>query len=135
MFLLRTGKSLDIKTDSFFKSVKPLLSRHYTRCHVFAVKADLKLQMVCILTFFLLNMIYHCAHWILRNSLGITSLKRKREKILFLNLRIFLILLFGNEFLKPVLNFCFKLDDNVPSYESTIKRSFLGTVGITFFGT
>ena len=80
-------------------------------------------------------MIYHCAHWILRNSLGITSLKRKREKILFLNLRIFLILLFGNEFLKPVLNFCFKLDDNVLSYESTIKRSFLGTVGITFFGT
>ena len=41
----------------------------------------------------------------------------------------------GNEFLKQVLNFCFKLDDNVPRYGSTIKSSFLGTVGITFFGT
>ena len=28
MFLLRTGESLDIKIDSFNKSLKPLLSRH-----------------------------------------------------------------------------------------------------------
>ena len=42
---------------------------------------------------------------------------------------------FGNKFLKQVLNFRFKLDDNVPRYGSTIKSSFLGTVRITFFGT
>ena len=41
----------------------------------------------------------------------------------------------SNEFLKQVLNFCFKFDDNVPRYGSTIKSSFLGIVGITFFGT
>ena len=41
----------------------------------------------------------------------------------------------GNEFLKQVLNFRFKLDDNVSRYGSTIKSSFLGTVGISFFGT
>ena len=28
VFLLRTGESLDIKIDSFIKSLKPLLSRH-----------------------------------------------------------------------------------------------------------
>ena len=28
VFLLRTGESLDIKTDSFHKTLKPLLSRH-----------------------------------------------------------------------------------------------------------
>ena len=36
----------------------------------------------------------------------------------------------GNEFLKQVVNFRFKLDDNVPRYGSTIKSSFLWTVGI-----
>ena len=41
----------------------------------------------------------------------------------------------GNEFLKQVLNFCFKLDDNIPRDGSTINSSFLGTAGITFFGT
>ena len=41
----------------------------------------------------------------------------------------------SNEFLKHILNFHFKLDDNVARYGSTIKSSFLGTVGITFFGT
>ena len=41
----------------------------------------------------------------------------------------------GNEFLKQNRNFCFKLDDIVPRYASTIKSSFLGTVGSTFFGT
>ena len=41
----------------------------------------------------------------------------------------------GNRFLKQVLNFCFKLDDNVPRYGGTIKSYFSGTVGITFFGT
>ena len=40
----------------------------------------------------------------------------------------------GIEFLKQVLNFCFKLDDIVPRYGSTIKSSFLGTVVITIFG-
>ena len=69
------------------------------------------------------------------NSLGITSLKQKREERRFVDLRIFLILHCGNEFFNQVLNFCFKLDDNVPRYGSTIKSSFLGTVGITFFGT
>ena len=38
----------------------------------------------------------------------------------------------GNEILKQILNFFFKLDDIVPRYGSTIKSSFLGTVGITF---
>ena len=69
------------------------------------------------------------------NSLGITSLKRKREERRFVDLRIILILHYGNEFLKQMLNFCFKLDDNIPRYGSIIKSSFLGTVGITFFGT
>ena len=69
------------------------------------------------------------------NSLGITSLKRKREEKRFVDLRIILILHCGNELLKQVLNFCFKLDDNVLRYESPIKGSFLETVGITFFGT
>ena len=41
----------------------------------------------------------------------------------------------GNEFLKQVPDFCFKLNDIVPRYGSTIKSSFLGTVGITFLGT
>ena len=41
----------------------------------------------------------------------------------------------GNEFLKQDLNFHFKLDDNIPRYGSTIKNSFLGKVGIVFFGT
>ena len=49
------------------------------------------------------------------------------------DLRIILILHCGNEFLKQVLNFCFKLDAIVPRYGSIIKRYFLGTVGITFF--
>ena len=40
-----------------------------------------------------------------------------------------------NEFLKQALNFLFKLDDNVLRYGSTIKSSFLGTVGINFCGT
>ena len=71
----------------------------------------------------------------LRWNLGITSLKRKREEKRFVDLKIVLILHCGNEFLKQVLNFYFKLDDNVPRYGSTIKNSFLGTVGITFFGT
>ena len=49
--------------------------------------------------------------------------------------RIILILHCGNEFLKQVLNFSFKLDDNVPRYGSIIKSFFLGTVEITFFRT
>ena len=69
------------------------------------------------------------------NSLEITSLKRKREERRFVNLRFILILHCGNEFLKQVFNFCFKLDDNVLGYGSTTKSYFLGTVGITFFGT
>ena len=66
------------------------------------------------------------------NSLGITSLKRKREERRFVDLRIILMLDCGNQFLKQVLNFCCKLDDNVPRYGSTINNSFLGAVGITF---
>ena len=38
-------------------------------------------------------------------------------------------------FSSKFLVFTLKLDDNVPRYGSTIKSSFLGTVGITFFGT
>ena len=68
------------------------------------------------------------------NSLGITSLKQKREERRFVHLRIILILPCGNKFLKQVLNFCSELDDNVPRYGSTMKSYFLGTVGITFFG-
>ena len=63
--------------------------------------------------------------------LEITFLKRKREERRFVDLRIILILRCGNEFLKQFLNFRFKLDDNVPWYGSTIKSSFLGTLGIT----
>ena len=69
------------------------------------------------------------------NSLAITSLKQKREERRFVDLRIILTLHCGNEFLKQVLNFPFKLDGIVPRYGSTIKSSFLETVGITFFGT
>ena len=69
------------------------------------------------------------------NSLGITSLKGKREERQFVDLRIILILHCGNEFFKQVLHFCFKSDDNVPRYGSSIKSSFLGTVGITFSRT
>ena len=69
------------------------------------------------------------------NSLGITSSKRKREERQLIELRIILILHCANEFLKQVLNFHFTLDDNVPRYGSTIKTSFLGSVGITFFRT
>ena len=50
------------------------------------------------------------------------------------DLRTISMLHCGNEFLKQVLNFCFKLDDIVPRYGSTMKNSFLGTVQITFFG-
>ena len=60
------------------------------------------------------------------------SLKRKREERRFVDLRIILILHCGNEFLKQVLNFCFKLDDIISRYRRTIKSFFLGTVGITF---
>ena len=52
------------------------------------------------------------------NSLGITSLKRNREDRQFVDLRIILILHCGNECLKQVLNFYFKLDDNVPRYDN-----------------
>ena len=69
------------------------------------------------------------------SHLGITSLKQKREERRFVYLRIILILHCGNEFLKQVLNFCLKLDYNVPGYGSTINSSFIGTTGITFFGT
>ena len=66
VFLLRTGESLDIKTDYFNKSLKPLLSRHRIvkslKSLSWAVKGDLKLQMVFILPFILLNVIYLCAH-------------------------------------------------------------------------
>ena len=105
MFLLRTGESLDIKII-LLKCLKPLLSRYEN--------------------------LYTKWHW---NSLGITSLKQKREERLFVDLIIILILHCRNEFLKQVLNFRFKLDHNVPRYGSTMKSSFLGTVGITFFGT
>ena len=67
------------------------------------------------------------------HSSGITSLKQKREERWFVDLRIILILHCGNEFLKEVLNFWVKLDDSITRYGSTIKRSFLGTVGINFF--
>ena len=58
------------------------------------------------------------------NSLAITSLKRKGGKRRFVDLRIILMLHCGNEFLKQVLNFCFKLDDILPRYGSTIKLQY-----------
>ena len=69
------------------------------------------------------------------NFLAITSLKRKREKRRFFDLRITLMSHYGNEFLKQVLHMRFTLDGIVPRYRSTIKSSFLGTAGITFSGT
>ena len=65
----------------------------------------------------------------------LTILKWKRGERRFVDLRIILILHCGNEFLKKVLILRFKLDDNILRYGSAIKRSFLGTVGITFFRT
>ena len=67
VFLLRTGESLDIKIDSFNKSLKPLLSRHRI------VKSLKLLSWLCSKrwsetadglhsTLFLLNVIYLCAH-------------------------------------------------------------------------
>ena len=41
----------------------------------------------------------------------------------------------GKKFSKQVLNLCFKFDDIVSRCGSTIKSSFLGTVGIKFFKT
>ena len=69
------------------------------------------------------------------NYLRITSLKQEREERQFVNLRIILMLHCGNEFLEKVLNLYPKLDGIVPRYGNTIKLSFLGTVGITFFET
>ena len=69
------------------------------------------------------------------NSLTITSIKRKREKRRFVDLRINLMSHYRNEFLKQVLNMRFTLDGIVPRYRNTIKSSFLGTAEITFFGT
>ena len=63
--------------------------------------------------------------------LGIASLKQKREERWFDDLRIFLMLLCGNESLKQVPNFCFKFDDIIPRYGSTIRSSFLGAVEIS----
>ena len=52
------------------------------------------------------------------------------------NLRSKLILpLTFHHHIWQVLHFHFKLDDTVPRSGSTIKSSFLGTVGITFFRT
>lgn len=53
----------------------------------------------------------------------------------FVELGIALILPWGDEFSKHVLNFCFKLDEIVPGYGSIVKKSFLGTAGITLPGT
>ena len=67
------------------------------------------------------------------NSLGVTSLKWKREERRFVGLKIILILHCGNEFLKQVLNFRPKL---MTSFRDVItKSSFLDIVGITFFRT
>ena len=41
----------------------------------------------------------------------------------------------GNEFLKQVLNFFFKVGDMFPKYGSIFKSYFLVIVGITCFGT
>ena len=65
-------------------------------------------------------------------SLRIIFLKWKREERRFVELKIILILHCGNKVLKQVLNSCFKLDEKVARYGSSIKRSFLETVGITF---
>ena len=67
-------------------------------------------------------------------SLGRISSKWKREKRLFVDLRIILMLHCGNELLKQVPYFYFNLNQIVLRYGSTIKSSFLGTVGITCFG-
>ena len=66
-------------------------------------------------------------------SLGITSLKRKREERRFVDLRIILIFRCGDQFFKqlPALNWM----TSFPKYGSTIKNSLLGTIGITFFVT
>ena len=62
------------------------------------------------------------------NSLGVVSLKRKREERRFVDSNIVLMLHCCNGFLKQVLNICFKLDDFVPRNGSTIKSFFLRAV-------
>ena len=69
------------------------------------------------------------------NCFGRTSLKWKKEERRYVDFRIILVFHCGNEYLKQVFIFCFKLDDIVPRMENTTKSSFLETVGITFFGT
>ena len=121
MFLLKTGESLDIKIDSFIKSLKPLLSRYRI------VKLLKSLSWLCSKRWSETEDGLHSTLFPVKYDISMCSLD--------LTLRIILVLHCGNEFLKHVLNFRFKLDDNVPRYGNTIKSSSLGTVGITFFRT
>ena len=69
------------------------------------------------------------------NSLGITSLKRKREERWFVDFKITLMLHCGNEFRMEVCSFCFKFDDIVPRKGKIISISFFGAFEYTCFGT
>ena len=96
------------------------------KCDMPKYSLDLPLRWRSILTNEIIGITY---------SLAITSLKRKIEERRFIDLKMFLMLHCGNEFLKQVLNFYFKLDGIVPRYGNTIKNSFLEKAGMTFFGT
>ena len=141
MFLLITGESLDIKISYFSESLKPWLSQHrivksiklghqsvsnmrytyvLTRSYFKMVVSFAIVSNVTVTARNLYTM-WNCS------SLRMTSLKRKREERRFVDIRIILLLHCGGEFLKQVLNFCFKVDGNVPRYGSTIKWFFSGT--------
>ena len=69
------------------------------------------------------------------NSLGITSLKRKREERWFVDFKITLMLHCGNEFRMEVCSFCFKFDGMIPRKSEIISSSFSGAVEYICFGT
>ena len=99
-----------------------------SRCHGYAVKGDLKphstlCNVKCDIPMCSLDRtlwwrsvlhenLYSKWDWFFRNNI----FKRKREEGRFVDLRVILVLHCGNEFLKQVLNFCFKLDDNFPRW-------------------
>ena len=70
------------------------------------------------------------------NSLGITSLKWKREEKWFVDFKKNTLMLHcGNEFQLEVCTFHFKFDDMVPRKGKIITSSFFGAVEYICFGT
>ena len=116
MFLLRTGESLDIKTDTFntlthyYLDMSWLGSKRWSEtadglhstlfpveCDIPICSIDLRLRRRSVTL-----RLPHKNLYIMwdGNSLGTTSFKQKREKRWFVDLRIILMSHCGNEFLK-----------------------------------